>query len=328
MTLTSSSATTPLDDTDPTLESVADPLWFQGDFPALGTDWPSADPFVVITPVSPTGVSLTPIRVQLFECKEMEQPGRACPYPPPPAPLGGAGAPAEAPGAAPGPLSSPGAATGTGTGSGGGNGNGGVGNGNATGTARRLLQFSSDMSEEGEVECRAFQRQVRYLTVLPLVANPPRKCFEHAGENCTGRWEVVLDECNLQYGGLVEDVSEATFMADKRTSGPGWCAQWGALMPPPNATAVTLRSASDPYVAAAVITNCQFNFGPTRSQYAQLGINVMAAGAALTASLCCCLACLVYARPDGSAGHGDNVPGYSGIGYGACSRPSCGQEGF
>lgn len=166
-----------------------------------------------------------------------------------------------------------------------------------------------------EVECRAFQRQVRYLTALPLVANPPRRCFEKQGQNCSGKWEVVLDECNLEYGALVQDVSEETFNADRR-DGSSWCGQWGSLMPAPNATVVSLRSASDPYIAAAVITNCQFNFGPTRAQYAQLGVNVMAAGAALTAALCCCLACLVYARPDGSS-YGDSVPGYQGIGYGA-----------
>lgn len=167
------------------------------------------------------------------------------------------------------------------------------------------------------MECRAFQRQIRYLTALPLVANPPRKCFEKDGENCTGRWEVVLDDCNLEYGALVVDVSEETYNNDRRV-GAGWCDSWGAIMPTPNATVVSLRSASDPYVAAAVITSCQFNFGPTRAQYAQVGVNIMAAGAALTAFLCCCLGCLVYARPEGpSSGYGDSVPGYQGIGYGA-----------
>lgn len=148
------------------------------------------------------------------------------------------------------------------------------------------------------------------------MANPPRKCFDKEGQNCTGRWEVVLDDCNVEYGALVVDVSLETFESDRR-DGSAWCDSWGKIMPAPNATVVSLRSASDPYVAAAVITNCQFNFGPTRAQYLQLGVNVMAAGAALTAMLCCCLACLVYARPDSSAGYGDPVPGYQGIGYGA-----------
>lgn len=136
MTAQATSAVTPLDDSDPTLATYSDALWFEGDFPALGTDWPSADPYVVITPISPAGTEFTPLRVQLFECREMQQPGRACPYPPPPAPVGGAAGPAQAPGGTPGPLEAP-------TG------------GNSTGTSRRLMQFSSDWSEDGCAHSRS-----------------------------------------------------------------------------------------------------------------------------------------------------------------------------
>lgn len=145
MVAQATSANTPLDDTDPTLSNYTDALWFQGDFPTLGTDWPSADSYAVITPLSPEGTEFTPLRVQLFQCREMEQPGRACAYPPPPAPLGGAVGPAMGPamgpGAAPGPWQGP--AQG-----------GSNGNGNGTGTSRRLLQFSSDDSEEGCARAR------------------------------------------------------------------------------------------------------------------------------------------------------------------------------
>lgn len=302
VTLDASTAATPLDDSDPSMLNYTDALYFSGDLPDLGTAWPSSDPWALISATSPT-VAFDPLKVQLFECREMEQPGRMCPYPPPPAPVGGvAAAPEEAmspwAGTAPAQL------------------------GNNSATARRLLQFSSDVSDEGQVQCRSFQRQLRYITALPLVATPPRLCPEKVNATCTGNWTLLLDNCNLEYGMVVVDVSEETYMSDRRsTSEPAWCSDWGALLPAPNVTAVTLRSAADPYIAAGVITNCQYNFGPTAGQYAQLGVNIMAVGAALTAMLCCCLACLVYSRPDTSPmAAGPTYYGSGGIGVRATPR--------
>ena len=245
-----------LDDSDATIVGYTDALFFEGAFPTLGDAWPSADPWVSISATGSGGGGISRLKAQLFQCREMEQPGRMCAYPPPPAPVGGAaapqaaasdGAPAVAPVAAPQQQQQqqqqqqpqqqqP--------------------------TARRLQQFSSDDSDEGVVQCRSFQRQVRYLTTLPLVATPPRKCAGKVNASCgSGNWSLSIDECNLAFGMLVVDISENTFLEDRRQNGPGWCANWGAIMGLPNATVVTLRSAADPFVVAGVITNCEYNFG-------------------------------------------------------------------
>ena len=188
----------------------------------------------------------------------------------------------------------------------------------AAGSARRLNQQLF-----GPPSCQLFFRAVRTPAAVALQLSPPKGCVTAGGARCRGRnWttHVLPEGCGTSYVTTATQVSESTWIQDLRSGSP-WCSTWSQVVDPlPSPPMVSARSEYDPYVQAALLTGCAYNFGPTTLQYAAFALNLIAFGAAVVTITGCCLAALVArtaARQAGEGeGGGEGASGWAGNGGG------------
>ena len=308
----------PLNDSSPSLEVYSSSLWYEGTGPAWQA-WPSSDWYAAVQPTNyaVTVPGIDPVALQLVQCSNV----RATAY--------GANCTAS---------------TSTDTGAGGSGGAGaaaaeaaaGPPTVSASAARRSLAQFG-----DGETSCEVFQRVVRTPSALALELVPPRGCEAAGQPRCSaGNWSLRLlaAGCGTEDESTSVEVPEAEWIADLRSGDPpAWCANWtdifsqggphGAPSALPAPPVVTLRSALDPYVQAAQITGCSYNFGPTTVQYAAFALNLVLLGCAVITCSGCCLAALVArsAAQQGARGEGSGLGGgpfagggvAGGYGYGS-----------
>lgn len=300
---------TPLNDSSPSLEVYTSSLWYEGTGPAWQT-WPSSDWYTAVRPTNyaVTVPGIDAAALQLVQCTNERTTayGSNCTASSTDTGAGGSGAAAAEAAAGPPTVS-------------------------ASAARRSLAQFG-----DGEASCEVFLRVVRAPSALALELVPPRGCEAAGDPRCSsGNWSLRLlaPGCGTEDESSSVEVPEAVWIDDLRSGDPpAWCANWtsvfaqggphGAdMLPPP--PAVTLRSALDPYVQAAQITGCSYNFGPTTAQYAAFALNLVVLGCAVITCSGCCLAALVArsaaqqgARGEGAGFGGGPFGGGPGGGYG------------
>jgi len=271
-TLAAQTSVTALNDSSPALETYTTSLWYEGSAPQWAA-WPSSDWFAqaqITNAARIPGVDAT--QLQLVQCSNE----RAAAY----------GSNCTTTSSTETAASAPPSAANT--------------SAAAADKRRSLAQWG------GENSCEVFLRVVRTPAELAFELVPPRGCTTAGSSRCdVGNWTLRLQApgCGTQDESTSVEVAEDVWLEDLRSGDPpAWCANWttvfstggvhGAdMLPAP--PVVTVRSALDPYVQAAQITGCSYNFGPTTAQYAAFALNLVLLGCAVITCSGCCLAALV-----------------------------------
>jgi len=145
--------------------------------------------------------------------------------------------------------------------------------------------------------CAHYYRQIQFSSSMLLLAQPPTERNPN--------WTVTATNkvCGQEYSVVRVSVTEAEYSADVATmpwpgAPPAWCGVWGTLTDErPNATAVSLRSADDPYVLAGTLTGCRYEFGLSKGTYRRWGLSYFVVpGALATLISLLTLLCLVARR--------------------------------
>ena len=140
--------------------------------------------------------------------------------------------------------------------------------------------------------CRGFYRTVTVLSAITLVANAPG-IPDTASGYANPNWTLTIAPCGAVRTSVNLPVSPQQWRADVKGLAPGvspaWCPTWPQLFAPvwtanPGSAglSVTLRSASDPLLAAQSLTKCTGVLGVTPGSYAKRGTLLFVSGSALT----------------------------------------------
>ena len=132
-------------------------------------------------------------------------------------------------------------------------------------------------STQRATSCRGYYRTLTLLTSVTLVANPPTVPDTAAGY-ANPNWTLTVAPCHSVRTSVNMPVSLAQWKADVKGGSvgisPAWCGAWPTVFSAPalyaagaGGIAVTLRSASDPLLAADSLTKCSGALGVAPGSY-------------------------------------------------------------